>query len=64
MLPLKIKYNMEKIYKRKFREMSETTKQKISNSLKNRPKSASHCEAISNGLKKYWESVPSINECE
>ena len=34
---------------------------KISNALKNRTKSASHCQAISQGLKNYWETVPSKN---
>lgn len=53
-----------KEYKRKFRERDELTKQKISNSLKNRTKSASHCQAISDGLKSYWESVPSKNNNE
>ena len=52
---------MEKTYKRKFRERDEITKQKISNSLRNRTKSASHCKAISQGLRNYWEGVPSIN---
>lgn len=48
-------------YKRKFRERDEVTKQKISNSLRNRAKSAEHCRAISAGLKNYWEGVPSKN---
>lgn len=52
---------MIKNYKRQFRERDEVTKQKISNSLRNRTKSASHCQAISNGLKAYWEGVPSKN---
>lgn len=52
---------MNKNYKRQFRERDEATKQKISNSLRNRTKSASHCQAISQGLKNYWEGVPSIN---
>lgn len=50
---------MEKQFKRKFREHDEITKQKISNSLKNRSKSSTHCQAISDGLKTYWKSVPS-----
>ena len=49
-----------KEYKRKFRERDEVTKMKISNSLRNRKKSASHCQAISHGLKSYWETVPSM----
>ena len=51
---------MEKNFKRKFRERDEITKKKISNSLRNRTKSASHCQAISQGLKNYWEGVPSM----
>ena len=35
------------------------TKIKISNSLRNRAKSQSHCQAISQGLKDYWKGVPS-----
>jgi hypothetical protein len=52
---------MIKNYKRQFRERDNVTKMKISNSLRNRKKSASHCQAISDGLKAYWEGVPSIN---
>lgn len=48
-------------YKRKYRERDEITKMKISNSLRNRTKSAEHCKAISQGLKSYWEGVPSLN---
>lgn len=51
---------MEKQLKRQYRERDEITKLKISNSLRNRKKSASHCQAISQGLKKYWENVPSM----
>ena len=53
-----------KEYKRKFRERDEITKLKISNSLRNRKKSASHCQAISHGLKSYWEGVPSQNNAK
>ena len=52
---------MEKKFKRQYRERDTATKMKISNSLKNRTKSASHCQAISQGLKDYWETVPSKN---
>lgn len=51
----------ENNFKRKFRERDEITKMKISNSLRNRTKSAEHCKAISQGLKTYWEGVPSRN---
>lgn len=52
---------MQKNFKRQYRERDTATKMKISNSLKNRTKSASHCQAISQGLKNYWETVPSKN---
>ena len=55
---------MTKNLKRKFRERDEITKMKISNSLRNRKKSASHCQAISQGLKNYWKGVPSQNNAE
>lgn len=50
---------MSKDYVRKYRERDEVTKIKISNSLRNRTKSQSHCQAISQGLKDYWKGVPS-----
>lgn len=45
--------------KRQYREMDDMTKQKISQSLKGRVKSPSHVEKISQGLKSYWQTVPS-----
>ena len=36
----------------------DITKQKISQKLKGRMKSPSHCQAISNGLKAMWDSIP------
>ena len=55
---------MDKKLKRQYRERDEITKMKISNSLRNRKKSASHCQAISKGLKSYWEGVPSQNNAK
>ena len=49
---------MDNNYKRQYRRLDDTTKQKISQSLKGRTKSATHTQAISDGLKKYWTSVP------
>ena len=49
---------MDNNYKRQYRQLDYTTKQKISQSLKGRTKSATHTQAISNGLKKYWTNVP------
>lgn len=45
--------------KRQYRELSDMTKFKISQSMKGRSKSDTHREAISNGLKAYWSGVPS-----
>ena len=45
-------------YKRKYREMDDATKAKISQSLKGRSKSFSHVENIKQGLRNYWKSVP------
>ena len=47
-----------KEYKRQYRELSDETKQKISNSSRNKPKSDQHKQHISQGMKNYWESVP------
>lgn len=55
---------MEKNFKRKYRERDEITKMKIANSLRNRSKSASHREAISQGLKNFYKSLPSMKNNE
>ena len=47
-----------KEYKRQYRQLDDETKQKISNSSRNRPKSDQHKQRISQGMKSYWESVP------
>lgn len=51
---------MENEHRRKFRERDEITKMKISNSLRNRSKSLSHRQAISQGLKNFYKSLPSM----
>lgn len=61
---MNLKYKEMKDYKRQFRERDEITKMKISNSLRNRSKSESHRQAISKGLKNYWEGVPSQNNAK
>lgn len=48
-------------YKRKYREMDDSTKQKISQKMKGKPKSFSHKQHISQGMKDYWREVPSRN---
>jgi hypothetical protein len=55
---------MEKNFKRKYRERDEITKMKIANSLRNRSKSASHRQAISQGLKNFYKSLPSMKNNE
>ena len=55
---------MEKNYKRKYRERDEITKMKTAPSLRNRSKSASHRQAISQGLKNFYKSLPSIKNNE
>lgn len=46
-------------YKRKYREMDDATKQKISQKMKGKPKSFMHKQHISQGMKDYWSTVPS-----
>ena len=49
---------MEQKYKRQYRQLSDETKQKISNSTRNKPKSSSHIEHIRQAMLKYWKNVP------
>ena len=51
-----------KQYKRQTREMSDQTKQKISQSLTGRRKSPTHVNNISQGLKDYWSQIPKSGE--
>lgn len=48
-------------YKRQFRELSDETRQKISMANKNRPKSETHKQHISQAMKDYWSRIPSRN---
>ena len=43
---------------RLYREMDDATKLRISQRLKGRSMSDSHKQAISNGMKVYWASIP------
>lgn len=43
---------------RQYRELSDKTKAKISQSMKGKSKSFTHREAISNSLKDYWKTIP------
>ena len=44
--------------KRQYRELSDETRAKISQSMRGKSKSFTHKEAISNGLKDYWKTTP------
>ena len=44
--------------KRQFRELSNDTKQKISNASKGRPKSQSDRQHISQAMTDYWKTIP------
>lgn len=50
--------------KRKYRQLSDSTKQRISQSLKGRGKSSQHSQKISDGLKSYWKQIPDSPEVE
>ena len=45
-------------YKRKYRQLDDEVKQRISASMKNKPKTAIHREHIKTGMERYWMSVP------
>lgn len=47
---------MEQKYKRTSRSQSQETREKISQTLKGRPKTWSHCQHISKGMKDYWRN--------
>ena len=43
---------------RKFRELNDDTKLRISQGLKNRTLSDNHKQAISDGMRAYWATIP------
>lgn len=45
-------------YKRQYREIDDETKQKISFSSRNKPKSEQHKQHISQAMVDYWQTVP------
>ena len=53
---------MKSTKKRKYRELSDDTKKKISLALQGKRKSLAHIQAISKAMKKYWESIPKKSE--
>ena len=44
---------------RLFRNLDDATKHRISQKLRNRSLSDSHRQAISDGMKAYWATIPS-----
>lgn len=48
-------------YKRKYRELDDSVKKKISQSSQGKRKSSFHRQHISQALKRYWDTVPSRN---
>ena len=48
---------MDNIGKRMYRNLGDDTKAKISQSLRGRCKSASHIQAISQGMSNYWKTI-------
>lgn len=50
------------IYKRKYRELSDETRERISKSNKGKKKGVMHRQKLSQSLKKYWQGVPSRAE--
>ena len=43
---------------RRFRQMDDAVKLRISQSLRGRTMSETHKQAISNGMKAYWAGIP------
>ena len=52
----------DKTYKRQDRSVSPETRAKISQSLRGRRKSLTHCQNIAQGVKNYWEQIPVKHE--
>lgn len=51
-------------YKRQYRQLDDETKQKISTSTRNKPKSEEHKEHIRQGMLQYWETVPNRDDTQ
>ena len=47
-----------KNYTRQYRQLSDETKNKISTSTKNKPKSEMHKQHIQQSMLRYWQTVP------
>jgi hypothetical protein len=48
--------------KRKFRDLRDDTKMRISQSLRGRSHSETHKQAISDAMKAYWSTIPYRDE--
>lgn len=55
---------MNKNYKRTSRHLSPVVRQKISNALRGRTKTEAEREAISQGLRNYWNNPSNFNDPE
>lgn len=51
-------------YKRQYRQLDDETKQKISASSRNKPKSFITKERIRQSMLKYWETVPNKEDTQ
>lgn len=51
-----------KNYKRQYRQLSDETKNKISTSTQNKPKSEMHKRHIQQSMLRYWQTVPNKPE--
>ena len=51
-----------KNYKRQYRQLSDEVRAKISQSVKNKPKSEIHKQHLSQSMLRYWSTVPSKPE--
>lgn len=49
---------------RMYRNLDDATKQRISQKLKNRSLSDCHKQAISDGMKAYWATIPNMPASE
>ena len=50
--------------KRTTRRMSEKTKEKISRKLRGKKKTAAHSKHISEGMRRYWSTIPAEDNNE
>ena len=51
-----------KNYTRQYRQLSDETKNKISTSAKNKPKSEEHKRRIQQSMLRYWQTVPNKHD--